>query len=170
MAPPMYRTVKSHDGHVELEEIKATCKKHETLCRQFAECSRELSQNDAQLEILGETATFLRHQHAQIRKIIDEKSHSSDELALLEEEILSVDRQVCVWMKELQEINENRLQIEIRFLQLRNELKKSVTCVQLASIDFELIQMRHNERWSRFLADHVPSSQLSSAATACDSQ
>lgn len=49
---------------------------------------------------------------------------------------------------------------QIRFLQLGSELKKSVTCVQLASIDFELIQLRHNERWRRFLADHVPSEKL----------
>ncbi|KIH63243.1 hypothetical protein ANCDUO_06458 [Ancylostoma duodenale] len=105
---------------------------------------------------------------------------SPKELEALEAEVASVIRQVAVWTMELEEVNANRLQIEasswplitfdsflvsnvtdlIRFLQLGSELKKSVTCVQLASIDFELIQLRHNERWRRFLADHVPSEKL----------
>lgn len=149
---------------MELDEIKETCKKHEDLCRQFTECCRELQQNDAQLEILGETATYLRKKHEQIRRTMRERTMGEKELQLLEEEIGLIDKQVCIWMKELEEINENRLQIEvdygrmapltediqIRFLQLGNELKKSVTCVQLASIDFELIQMRHKERWQRY--------------------
>ncbi|RCN51457.1 hypothetical protein ANCCAN_02408 [Ancylostoma caninum] len=87
-------------------------------------------------------------------------SDSPKELEALEAEVASVIRQVAVWTMELEEVNANRLQIEIRFLQLGSELKKSVTCVQLASIDFELIQLRHNERWRRFLADHVPSEKL----------
>ncbi|KAK5970543.1 hypothetical protein GCK32_011980 [Trichostrongylus colubriformis] len=86
--------------------------------------------------------------------------HSAKELEALEAEVASVIRQVAVWTMELEEVNASRLEIEIRFLQLGSELKKSVTCVQLASIDFELIQMRHNERWRRFLADHVPPEKL----------
>uniref|UniRef100_A0A1I7XTA7 RBD domain-containing protein n=1 Tax=Heterorhabditis bacteriophora TaxID=37862 RepID=A0A1I7XTA7_HETBA len=157
---PMYRTVKSHDGRVELDEIKATCAQHENLCRQFAECSMELQQNDAQLEILGETATFLKNRHQQIRRNISEKPQSENELEALEAEIARVDRQVCVWMKELEEVNDNRVEIEIRFIKLGAALKKSVTCVQLASIDFELIQMKHDEQWRRFLADHGTNDQV----------
>ncbi|VDL78090.1 unnamed protein product [Nippostrongylus brasiliensis] len=64
------------------------------------------------------------------------------ELEALEAEVASVIRQVAVWTMELEEVNASRLQIE------------------LASIDFELIQLKHNERWRRFLADHVPAEKL----------
>ncbi|XGW15673.1 hypothetical protein V3C99_001260 [Haemonchus contortus] len=156
----MYKNLGSADGHEELDEIKATCERHADLCRQYAKCSLDLQMNDAQLEILSETAETLRQRHAQIRRTIDEKPHSPKELEALEAEVASVIRQVAVWTMELEEVNASRLEIEIRFLQLGSELKKSVTCVQLASIDFELIQMRHNERWRRFLADHVPPEKL----------
>ncbi|KJH46271.1 hypothetical protein DICVIV_07658 [Dictyocaulus viviparus] len=92
--------------------------------------------------------------------------YSPKKLEALEAEINSVIRQVAVWTKELGEVNANRLQIEvnqqneIRFMQLSSEIKKSMACMQIASIDFELIQLRHNERWRRFLADHVPSEKL----------
>uniref|UniRef100_A0A0K0DE94 Uncharacterized protein n=1 Tax=Angiostrongylus cantonensis TaxID=6313 RepID=A0A0K0DE94_ANGCA len=149
-----------HDDDQELNKIKTTCARHADLCRQYADCSLALQMNDAQLDILSETAETLRQRHARIRRIIDEKPCSPKELEALEAEIASVIRQVAVWTKELEEVNANRLDIEIRFLQLDSELKKSVTCMQLASIDFELIQLRHNERWRRFLADHVPSDKL----------
>ncbi|ETN77701.1 hypothetical protein NECAME_03119 [Necator americanus] len=64
---------RSEDGHVELDEIKATCERHADLCRQYAKCSMDLQMNDAQLEILSETAENLRQRHAQIRRNIDEK-------------------------------------------------------------------------------------------------
>lgn len=98
---------------MELEDIKATCKKHEHLCAQFTECCRELQQNDAQLEILGETATYLRKKHEQVRRNMKERALGEKELQLMEEEITLIDKQVCIWMKELEEINENRLEIEV---------------------------------------------------------
>ncbi|VDO44258.1 unnamed protein product [Haemonchus placei] len=69
----MYKNLGSADGHEELDEIKATCERHADLCRQYAKCSLDLQMNDAQLEILSETAETLRQRHAQIRRTIDEK-------------------------------------------------------------------------------------------------
>ncbi|VDP01510.1 unnamed protein product [Heligmosomoides polygyrus] len=105
--------------------------------------------------------SFNSEKHHRLRVQFVCSSDSPKELEALEAEVASVIRQVAVWTMELEEVNASRLQIEvIRFLQLGSELKKSVTCVQLASIDFELIQLRHNERWRRFLADHVPPEKL----------
>ncbi|VDP34431.1 unnamed protein product [Heligmosomoides polygyrus] len=71
----------SSDGHVELDEIKATCERHADLCQQYAKCSLDLQMNDAQLEILSETAETLRQRHAEIRRIIDEKPRFLKEAA-----------------------------------------------------------------------------------------
>nr|CDJ91599.1 Unknown [Haemonchus contortus] len=109
----MYKNLGSADGHEELDEIKATCERHADLCRQYAKCSLDLQMNDAQLEILSETAETLRQRHAQIRRTIDEKPHSPKELEALEAEVASVIRQVAVWTMELEEVNASRLEIEV---------------------------------------------------------
>ncbi|KAJ1347247.1 hypothetical protein KIN20_002264 [Parelaphostrongylus tenuis] len=69
----MLRTTNRHDDREELKEIKTTCERHADLCRQYADCSLSLQMNDAQLEILSETAQTLRERHARIRRTIDEK-------------------------------------------------------------------------------------------------
>ncbi|PAV75977.1 hypothetical protein WR25_01587 [Diploscapter pachys] len=154
---PLYRKVRSHDGHVELDEMKATCVKHKELCRQFAECSREMRQNEGQLEILAETGNQLKDRHAAIKGAIAGRGHSQAAMAKLEEEVDKVDREVTIWMKELEEVNAQRIELEIRCIRLGAELKKSITSVQLASIDFDLIHKKHEKYWQRFLAEQ-PSS------------
>lgn len=79
-------------------------------------------------------------------------------MAKLEEEVDKVDREVTIWMKELEEVNAQRIELEvwiflrkgnykfqIRCIRLGAELKKSITSVQLASIDFDLIHKKHEK-------------------------
>ncbi|KAF8358986.1 hypothetical protein PRIPAC_93981 [Pristionchus pacificus] len=151
---PTFRPRRASDGRAhKMDEIKKTCDNHEDLCRQFAECSLQLRQNAAQLEILNETASFLKTRHATIRRQIAAQSEDQNELKRLEEELGKVNNQVQMWMRELDEVNDCRTELEITFVRLRSALQKSVTSVQLASIDLDLLQNRHADRWKKFLAD-----------------
>ncbi|GMT18991.1 hypothetical protein PFISCL1PPCAC_10288 [Pristionchus fissidentatus] len=163
---PTFRPRRASDsrGH-KMDEIKKTCENHEDLCRQFAECSLQLRQNSAQLEILNETASFLKTRHASIRRQIAAQPSDQIELKRLEEELGKVNNQVQLWMRELEEVNDCRTELEITFVRLRAALQKSVTSVQLASIDLDLLQNRHADRWKKFLAD-VQAEEAAAASAA----
>ncbi|CAD6188589.1 unnamed protein product [Caenorhabditis auriculariae] len=144
-----------------VEEMRKTCARHQDLREQFNACLHDLKQNEAQLEILRETAVQLEERHTGIRRLLE--SAPTEESLQLEQEIDGVGRQVRVWMTELHEVHDRRVEIDCRLLRLNSELKKNATCVKLANIDAELLQSRHERRWKSFLQDtKLSSSKLSS--------
>ncbi|VDD95147.1 unnamed protein product [Enterobius vermicularis] len=146
----------------ELKKIKTICDDHETLCQSFAQWKKDVDENDAQLRILNATAASLRKRHRAICEQIKKKPstvHSekkkvsvvSEEVDRLQREISFVEAEVDVWMKELAEVNDARTNLDIQFIQLRSKLQRSMTNVEVANIDFDLLEKNHCATWKNFL-------------------
>uniref|UniRef100_A0A0N5AHW3 Spectrin repeat-containing domain protein n=1 Tax=Syphacia muris TaxID=451379 RepID=A0A0N5AHW3_9BILA len=167
--------VKAKDMRSELKKIKSICDNHQTLCESFAQWKKNVDevklfidilfiisnvvgedystsfQNDAQLQILNTTAALLRKRHHTICEQIKKKPIAAEEVDRLQREISYVEAEVDVWMKELAEVNDARTNLDIEFIQLRSKLQKSMTNVEVASIDFDLLEKNHCATWKNFL-------------------
>uniref|UniRef100_A0A0N4Z2M3 Nsp1_C domain-containing protein n=1 Tax=Parastrongyloides trichosuri TaxID=131310 RepID=A0A0N4Z2M3_PARTI len=135
----------------ELTTIKQLCAKHEKLCLSFNKWKSHVEQNDAQLQILNETATSLRFRHKMLTDMIAVKPTSPEVLEKLQKEIKAVEDQVDIWIRELSEINETRTHLDIEFIQLKSKLQRSMTNIEIAHLDFDTIEKNHRNIWKKFL-------------------
>lgn len=135
----------------ELKTIKQLCAKHEKLCLCFSRWKTNVEQNDAQLQILNETATSLRYRHKMLTEMISLKPTEPEVLEKLQKEIKAVEDQVDIWIRELSEINEVRTHLDIEFIQLKAKLQRSMTNIEIAHLDFDTIEENHRLIWKKFL-------------------
>uniref|UniRef100_A0A914D907 Uncharacterized protein n=1 Tax=Acrobeloides nanus TaxID=290746 RepID=A0A914D907_9BILA len=147
----MSNTSKScEDLRVELDTIKSLCAKHESLCTNFEKWKSKLEQNDAQFEILNETARALRSRNKMLKDLLS-KRPDPESVQRLQREINAIQIQVDIWIREISEIRENREQLDVEFAKLRSQLQRSMTNLQIAHLDIEAIERHHQERWRNFL-------------------
>uniref|UniRef100_A0AC35TIG5 Uncharacterized protein n=1 Tax=Rhabditophanes sp. KR3021 TaxID=114890 RepID=A0AC35TIG5_9BILA len=145
----------------ELATIKQLCAKHEVLCLSFNRWKAHVEQNDAQLEILNDTATSLRFRHKMLADMLAVKPNESEVLEKLQKEIRAVESQVDIWIRELSEINEVRTHLDMEFIKLRSKLQRSMTNIEIAHLDFDKIEKHHRDIWKKFLYN---TRQLSSSS------
>lgn len=72
-------------------------------------------------------------------------------LQKLQSEIQAVENQVDMWIRDLAEISHDRTRLDIEWIQLRCKLQRSMTHIEMAHIDFELIEQQHRDIWRQFL-------------------
>ncbi|CAI5446650.1 unnamed protein product [Caenorhabditis angaria] len=135
------------------EEMKKSWIRHEKLCAQLEACSLDLKQNEAQMDILTETGSELKEKHKKIRGLLEnaKAKDQQEELTQLSKEIENVETQTRVWLNELHEVHDKRVEIDCQMIRLGAEVKKNETYVQLACIDIERMELRHEIRWKKFL-------------------
>ncbi|CAP31263.2 Protein CBG12258 [Caenorhabditis briggsae] len=132
------------------EEMKKGWVRHEKLCAQLEACSLDLKQNEAQMSILTATGAELKEKHKKIRGLLDE-AKANEELEKLSKEIENVETQTRIWLNELHDVHDKRVDIDCQMIRLGSEVKKNETYVQLACIDIERMEIRHEIRWKKFL-------------------
>jgi chromosome segregation ATPase len=152
--PPIILTNESLKD--ELHLIKSLCAKHEMLCCAFAKWKSDIEQNDAQLEILNETALALRNRHKVLTDMLTNKSGNPDLLNQLQREISAVETQVDIWIRELADINDDRMRLDIEFIKLRTQLLSSMTNIEIAQLDLDSMERRHKDMWKNFLYNTAP--------------
>uniref|UniRef100_A0AC34GS07 Uncharacterized protein n=1 Tax=Panagrolaimus sp. ES5 TaxID=591445 RepID=A0AC34GS07_9BILA len=141
----------------ELHLIKSLCAKHEMLCCAFAKWKSDIEQNDAQLEILNETAVALRNRHKVLTDMLTNKpGNPPDLLNQLQREISAVETQVDIWIRELADINDDRMRLDIEFIKLRTQLLSSMTNIEIAQLDLDSMERRHKDMWKNFLYNTAP--------------
>uniref|UniRef100_A0A7E4WC89 Uncharacterized protein n=1 Tax=Panagrellus redivivus TaxID=6233 RepID=A0A7E4WC89_PANRE len=161
------QTLSSDNVKDELNLIKSLCVKHEMLCCAFSKWKNDIEQNDAQLEILNETAVALRNRHKVLTEMLTHSPvlASPELLNQLQREISAVETQVDIWIRELAEINDDRTRLDIEFVKLRSQLQKSMTNIEIAQLDFETMERRHCDMWKNFLYNMGPKLTAVSPAT-----
>ncbi|CAB3403647.1 unnamed protein product [Caenorhabditis bovis] len=135
------------------EEMKKSWVRHEQLCAQLEACHLDLKQNEAQMHILTATGAELKEKHKRIRGLLDtaKTNDDTDELQTLSTEIESIEKQTRIWLNELHDVHDKRVEIDCQMIRLGAEVKKNETYVQLACIDIERMDLRHQIRWKNFL-------------------
>ncbi|CAL2038015.1 hypothetical protein CAEBREN_02657 [Caenorhabditis brenneri] len=139
------------------EEMKKGWVRHEKLCAQLEACSLDLKQNEAQMTILTATGGELKEKHKKIRGLLDEAKANGQqkELEELSKEIENVETQTRIWLNELHDVHDKRVDIDCQMIRLGAEVKKNETYVQLACIDIERMELRHEIRWKKFLQNNT---------------
>uniref|UniRef100_A0A8R1EAF9 Uncharacterized protein n=1 Tax=Caenorhabditis japonica TaxID=281687 RepID=A0A8R1EAF9_CAEJA len=110
------------------EEMKKGWVRHEKLCAQLEACSLDLKQNEAQMDILTATGGELKEKHKKIRGLLDEAKakgrqggqrnqvlmtfRPTKELEELSKEIENVERQTRIWLNELHDVHDKRVDID----------------------------------------------------------
>ncbi|CAJ0580738.1 unnamed protein product, partial [Mesorhabditis spiculigera] len=139
------------NGTVELLTMQRSCDRQHKLLNVMEECIRQLHQNDAQLDILAETANFLKKRHDEIKKNITKMSDNERAMELLRSEMEKVQRQVGIWLSEVKEVRQARNDIEIRIEVAHGEAKRCHRCGRLADARLEEMQRRHEKLWKHFI-------------------
>ncbi|CAD5214996.1 unnamed protein product [Bursaphelenchus okinawaensis] len=139
------------DMRNELNAIKKLCAKHERLYRKFSSWKNSIAKNDCQLEILNDTAAVLRARQEILAETLALRRGNPELLQQLQKDIQAVENQVDIWMRDLAEISSDRTNLDIELIQLRCKLQRSMTNIELAHIDFEMIEEQHRDIWRRFL-------------------
>ncbi|CAJ0931478.1 unnamed protein product, partial [Mesorhabditis belari] len=116
--------LEDEDGARELHAMQVFCQRQHHLLGVVEECIRQLHQNDAQLDILAETANFLKKRHGEIKENLHRMKENERAMELLSTELEKVQRQVGIWIGEVKEVREARNNIEIRIEIAHGEAKK----------------------------------------------
>uniref|UniRef100_A0A915DPP2 Uncharacterized protein n=1 Tax=Ditylenchus dipsaci TaxID=166011 RepID=A0A915DPP2_9BILA len=139
----------------ELKSIKGLCAKHELLCRSFASWRSSIEQNDSQLDILNRTAASLRNRHKMLAEALALRPKEPALLIRLQREISAVESQVNIFIRELTDISDDRSKVDLKhaleFIHLRSNLQRSMTNIELAHIDIDVMQRSHHKLWKKFL-------------------
>ncbi|KAI6176710.1 hypothetical protein M3Y97_00828400 [Aphelenchoides bicaudatus] len=157
----------------ELTVIKKLCARHEILFKSFYLWKNRVLKNEYQLEVLSETAHILRARRENLARTLAlrraSKCYTDNQvLKRLDSEIRAVEKQVDEWMKDLAEVSSDRTKLNIDLIQLRCKLRHSLTNINLAHIDFEVIEQQHRDVWRKFLYD-IPGSKLNKFSL-CDKE
>ncbi|KAH7731895.1 hypothetical protein AAVH_00793 [Aphelenchoides avenae] len=133
------------------DELNGLCAAHELLFHSLAKWRLSVEQNDAQLEILNDTAAALRSRQKMLTDMLALKPGDPEIMSRLRREIRAVQTQVAVWIRELAEITGNRTELDIEFIQLHSKLQRSMTSIEIAHFDLDALETQHRNMWKKFL-------------------
>ena len=143
------------DIQKEIKGLKLLYAKHDILCRLLATWKSNIQQNNSQLEILNDMAMSLSGRHKMLTDTLALRPHDPEILLRLKNEFNAVETQVDIWIRELMEIHDDRMILDVNngfeFVQMRSRLQKSLTNIELAHIDLENLQKQHHSIWKKFL-------------------
>jgi hypothetical protein len=106
-----------------------------------------------------------------LSKALSLKPTDSSHLHQLKREICAMESQVDIFIKELVDISKDRSNLNtnhaIEFIRLRASLQRSMTNLELAHTDIELMQRSHHKLWKRFLLPPEEESTKNNKSAKC---